>query len=193
MQPIAVAPMPANDDLVLYAAILGCEIGFWLVLLLALAMRYIAGQRALSRALLLSLPVIDLALLVFTALDLRRGAEASFAHGLAAAYIGFTLAFGSTMVRWADRHLAHRFAAAAAPPKTPSRGWALVRYDLELWARCVVACVITVALVELLRRLAGEAGTVALLGWYRYTFGCVVLWFLFGPLWSLATAWRHPR
>ena len=184
--------MPAEEDLILFAAILACEVGFWLVLLLALATRYIAGKQTLSRTLLLSLPAIDLALLVFTALDLRRGSEAGFAHGLAAAYIGFTVAFGSIVIRWADGHFAHRFAGGVAPPSAPSRGWALVRFDLELWARCLVACVITVALVEVMRLLAGEYKTTALLSWYKYTFGCVVLWFLFGPLWSLVTAWRSP-
>jgi hypothetical protein len=135
---------------------------------------------------------VDLLLLAFTVTDLRRGTTATFAHGLAAAYVGFTVAFGSVAVKWADAHFAHRFAAGAAPAKAPTRGWELVRYDLGLWGRCVAACVITVALVEILVQLVGNAeATQPLLVWHRFAFGCVVFWFAFGPVWSLATAWRR--
>lgn len=184
--------MPQAPEL-LYALIVACEIGFWLILLLALSVRYLLRRDAWSRALLLGLPLIDLLLLVFTATDLRRGAPATFAHGLAAAYLGFTVAFGGMAVKWADQQFAHRFAAGPAPTAAPARGWALVRYDLQLWGRCVLACLITVLLVEALVRWAGSStDTQPLLAWHRHAFGCVVLWFVFGPVWSLATAWRRP-
>ena len=182
--------MPREPHL-LYALIVACEVGFWVVLLLALALRYLLRKERLSRALLLGLPLIDLLLLVFTAVDLQRGATATFAHGLAAAYIGFTVAFGGMAVRWADAHFAHRFASGPAPPEPPSRGWQVVRYDLHLWGRCVVACLITIALVEALVRFVGPGETTQpLLVWYKHAFGCIVLWFFFGPVWSLASAWR---
>lgn len=176
----------------LYALIIACEVGFWVILLLALCARYLLRRRRLSRALLVCLPLIDLLLLSFTASDLRRGTPAAFAHGLAAAYIGFTVAFGGMAVQWADAHFAHRFAAGSPPAKAPSRGSALVRYDLRLWARCVAASVITVALVEALVHFVDNPdATAPLLAWHQHAFGCVVLWFLFGPAWSLATAWRR--
>ena len=181
----------ASQDFVLYAAIVGCEVGFWLVLLAALASRYIARRPSLSRLLLLSLPVIDLALLGFTAIDLRRGAVATFAHGLAAAYVGFTVTFGRIAVNWADAHFAHRFAGGPLPAEAPTRGWAAVGYEFSLWARSIAACLITVVLVEVLCLMAGEAQTVELIAWHKHAFGCVVFWFLFGPLWALATAWRR--
>ena len=192
--------MPAPDpgsvpsqNYLLYALIVACEAAFWVVLLLALVARYLARKERLSRGLLLSLPLIDIALLVFTALDLRGGSTATFAHGLAAAYVGFTVAFGGIAVKWADSHFAHRFAAGPVPPKAPASGWALVRYDFNLWIRCVVACAITVVLIELLILLVGRGdATLALLAWHKHAFGCVVLWFVFGPVWSLATTWR-PR
>ena len=116
----------------LYWLIVGCEAAFWLVLVLALAARYLLQRERLSRAMLLSLPAIDLLLLAFTAADLRAGASATFAHGLATAYVGFTVAFGSMAVRWADQRFAHWFAAGPPPVGPPSRGWAAVRYDLNL-------------------------------------------------------------
>lgn len=176
----------------LYVLLVACEIGFWAVLLLALVARYLLQKRSLSHALLIGLPLIDLVLLVVTAVDLRRGATATFAHGLAAAYIGFAVAFGGMVVRWADARFAHRFAAGPMPTKAPARGWALVRYDLGLWGRCVAASFVTVALIEALVQFVGDqTATAPLLDWHRHAFGCVVLWFCFGPAWSLATAWRR--
>jgi hypothetical protein len=182
------------EPYLLYALILACEVGFWLVLLAALVIRYLRRNERLSRALLVCLPLIDLLLLAFTAMDLRAGTAATFAHGLAAAYVGFTIAFGSVAVSWADAHFAHRFAGGPQPRQAPTRGWALVRYDLILWARCIVACIITVVLIEALVQFVG-AGEAAepLLDWHRRAFGCVVLWFFLGPVWSLATAWRRAR
>ena len=182
------------DSYLLYALIVACEVGFWLVLLLALAVRYLLRREKLSRALLVCLPLIDLLLLHFTLTDLRRGATATFAHGLAAAYVGFTVAFGSMAVRWADAHFAHRFAGGPAPTDAPARGWTVVRYDLRLWGRCIAACLITMALVETLVQLAGNsASTQTLQAWHKHALGCIVLWFFFGPVWSLATAWRPAR
>lgn len=183
--------MPPETYL-LYALIVACEVGFWVVLLLALAVRYLLRKERSSRALLFCLPLIDLLLLVFAAMDLRRGATATFAHGLAAAYIGFTVAFGGLAVRWADVRFAHRFADGAPPNEAPSRGWPVVRYDLNLWARCVVACVITVILIEALVWFIGSPQAAEpLLAWHKRAFGCMVVWFLFGPGWSLVTAWRR--
>lgn len=180
-----------SEPYFLYVLIVFCEASFWVVLLLALALRYLLRVRRLSRALLVCLPVIDILLLTCTAVDLRQGSTATFAHGLAAAYIGFTVAFGSLAVKWADAHFAHRFAGGAPPEKGPSRGWRAVRYDLDLWFRCVVACVVTVLLIEALVWFVGQhEATEPLLAWHKHAFGCVILWFFFGPIWSLVTAWR---
>lgn len=186
--------MWATSSHLLYALILACELGFWVLLLLALAARYLLGRQQLSRVLLLCLPLVDILLLVFTALDLRRGTAATFAHGLAAAYVGFTLAFGGMAVQWADAHFAHRFAGGPVPAKAPSVGWPAVRHDVHLWGRCIVACVITVLLIEALVQAVGHSDTtMPLLDWQKHAFGCVVFWFFFGPVWSLAKVWHRPR
>lgn len=185
--------MPTESYL-LYALIVACEIGFWVILILALAVRYLIRNEQLSRALLVCLPLTDLLLLFFTATDLRRGTTATFAHGLAAAYIGATVAFGGMAVKWADAHFAHRFAAGPAPTNAPSRGWELVGYDFNLWGRCIAACTITLALIEALVTFVGDGEAAQpLLAWHEHAFGCIVLWFFFGPVWSMATAWRRAR
>ena len=169
----------------LYWLIIGCEVAFWVVLGLALTARYLFQRHAISRGLLLALPAVDLLLLLFTALDLRAGTPATFAHGLATAYVGFTVAFGPVLVRWADQHFAHWFARAPRPAAA-ARGWRAVRQELELWLRSIVAWVITgVLLSALIAYIDNEAATRELFVWFRIAFGSIFLWFVFGPLWSL--------
>jgi hypothetical protein len=177
----------------LYWLILGCEVAFWVVLVMALAARYLLRREYLSRVLLFSLPAIDLLLLALAAADLRSDSPATFAHGLATAYVGFTIAFGSVTVQWADRHFAHRFAGGPSPPRAPDRGWPAVRHELGYWLRCIVAWIIALALLEaLIAYIDDEAITQPLLVWYRFAFGCVFFWFVFGPVWALLfQSWRR--
>ena len=183
-----------SESVLLYVLIVSCEIAFWFVLLLSLAVRYVLGRHRLSLWLLMTLPLIDLLLLAFAALDLKSGTTATFAHGLTAAYVGFTVAFGSTVIRWADARFAYRFAAGPKPEPSPTKGWEAVRFDLKLWLRCIVACVITVVLIDaIIAFVANGDVTQPLLAWYKHAFGCVLFWFLFGPVWSLLFSWQRAR
>jgi hypothetical protein len=183
-----------DPSVVLYLLIVACEVAFWLILLLSLVVRYILQRETASRRLLLSLPAVDVLLFTVTTLDLKAGRPATMAHGLAAAYVGFTLAFGSLAVRWADAHFAHRFAAGAAPAKAPSRGWKAVRYELELWLRCIVAWIIAFALLAgLIAYVGDDAITTPLRAWYAMGLGCIGLWSVFGPVWSLVFFRRESR
>ena len=179
----------------LYWLIIGCEVAFWIVLALALTVRYFLRLDRPSRLLLLALPGLDLLLLGLTALDLRSGRPAGFAHGLAAAYVGVTVAFGDAVVSWADMHVAHWFAGSPKPAAAPTRGWPGLRYELLLWARCLAAAIITIVLVAgLITFVNDEARTEALHIWFRIPLGSAFLWFLFGPLWTLLfTSWRRKR
>jgi ketosteroid isomerase-like protein len=175
-----------SDTAYLYWLIVGCEAAFWLVLALALAARYLLERAYLSRALLLSLPVIDLLLLAFTAADLKTGTPATFAHGLATAYVAFTVAFGSVLVRWADGRFAHRFAAGPPPVKPPTHGWPAVRYEFGLWFRCILASVIAIVLLSALIAFIGnDSVTAPLHAWFYIAAGWTIAWFVFGPAWSL--------
>jgi hypothetical protein len=170
----------------LYGLIIACEAAFWLVLALALAVRYLWKRTRLSRGLLLALPGIDVLLLIFTALDLRAGTPAAFAHGLATAYVGFTIAFGSVAVKWADQRFAHRFANGPPPVRAPTSGWPAIQYELALWLRCIVAWAIAIVLLmAVIAFLDNESVTKELQVWFRIAFGSVVVWFVLGPVWSL--------
>ncbi len=76
----------------IYAIIVACEVGFWLVLLAGLAARYGLRRPRLGGALLVYVPLVDLVLLVASVLDLRHGGQAGLAHGLAAVYVGVSVA-----------------------------------------------------------------------------------------------------
>ena len=174
------------DFNILYFLIVGCEVGFWLLLFSGFAVRYLLGRKKLSFYILASVPLVDLFLLLFTAFDLNNGNNASFAHGLAAAYIGFTVAFGSLLVTWADKWFAYKFADGANPSAGAGRGWALVIEDLKLWLRCLGAVAIIYVLVILMIEIVGDpAKTEDLQIWFKIPFFTVFFWFIFGPLWSL--------
>ncbi|MDI5944050.1 hypothetical protein QLR68_39155, partial [Micromonospora sp. DH15] len=118
----------------LVAVIVGCEIGFWVLLVAGLVARYPLRRPRLGAALLVCVPLVDLVLLAAAALDLRRGATADATHGLAAAYLGFSVAFGHSLIRWADQRFAHRFAGGPPPVRPPRYGWARARHEWREWA-----------------------------------------------------------
>src|SRR6476646_828728 len=95
--------------------IIACEIFFWVFVLVGLVCRYLLRSPKLGAVLLLCTTIIDLILLVTTSLHLKNGASADWVHGLAAIYIGVSIAFGHSMIGWADVRFAHRFAGGPAP------------------------------------------------------------------------------
>src|SRR4029453_14393823 len=105
------------------------EFGFWVVLGAGLAARYLLRWRRASAVLLVCVPLIDVVLLVATIIDLRRGAEPGRGHGLAAIYLGFSVALGSTMIRWADQRFEYPFAGGPPPQRPPTHGPAKLRYE----------------------------------------------------------------
>ena len=86
--------------------ILTCEVGFWILTGAGVACRYWWRRPRLGVALLATVPVVDVVLLILTAIDLRRGASPDAAHGLAAVYVGFSVALGPDLIRHLDRRLA---------------------------------------------------------------------------------------
>jgi hypothetical protein len=104
------------------ALIVACEIGFWVLLIAGLAARYLLRARTLSRVLLICVPLVDVVLLAATAIDLRRGGQAGFTHGLAAVYIGVSLAFGHQLISRADQRFAHRVLGGPTPPTSAGSG-----------------------------------------------------------------------
>jgi hypothetical protein len=87
--------------------IVACEIGFWIVIVLGLFTRYVLKKNKLGLFFLALTPVIDFILFITTSLDLFRGATATTAHGIAAVYIGVSIVFGKSMIKWADERFCY--------------------------------------------------------------------------------------
>lgn len=122
------------------AIIVACEVGFWVLILAGLVARYPLKMRRLGLVLLALTPVVDLVLLAATAIDLSRGSTATFAHGLAAIYLGISVSYGHKMIGWADIRFAHHFADGPAPTKRYGSA-----YTAECW-RDMVRTIIGVAI-----------------------------------------------
>ena len=138
------------------AAIIACEVGFWVLLLGGLAARYLLRLRALSALLLICVPLVDVALLALAVVDLRGGGHAGLPHGLAAVYLGTSVAFGHRMVRWADERFAHRFAAGPAPVRPPASGAAHAAHQRRQWLRHLLAYVVAAAVLGIFTLLVGD-------------------------------------
>ena len=173
------------------AGIVACEIAFWVFLLAGLVVRYPLRRPRLSRYPLLAAPLADVGLLVLSAVDLTRGATATEAHALAAAYISFTVVFGHSVLRWADARFAYPFAGRPAPVKLPRRGPERARHEWREFGKAVLACAMASALIGLGVLLVGDSErSQALVGFEAHLGALLVIWLIAGPLWDTALARR---
>lgn len=110
--------------------IIACEIGFWVVILLGLITRYVFKREKLGLFFLALTPVIDLVLLAVTANDLYNGATATRVHAIAAIYLGSSIAFGKSMIRWADENFLYYIQKQGTKPVRKT-GMEYARHSLK--------------------------------------------------------------
>jgi len=115
-----------------------CEIAFWIVILLGLVTRYIVKKEKLGLFFLTLTPVIDLFLLVFTGWDLYNGAVATKAHAIAAIYIGVSIAFGKSMIQWADERFQY-YILKQGPKPIQKTGLDYAIHYFKGWLRHLLA------------------------------------------------------
>ncbi|MEU0231111.1 MULTISPECIES: hypothetical protein [unclassified Streptomyces] len=143
-----------------------CEVGFWVLLAAGLAVRYLLKMPRTGLALLLCEPLLEVLLLVVTAIDLKNGADPDWRHGLAALYIGYTAGHGHRTVKWLDGHAAHRLGGAPPPVGPPRYGMARARHEGAVWLGSVTAAAVASGLLLLATRYVGDDGnTESLRGW----------------------------
>ncbi|MFI9118104.1 hypothetical protein ACIGW0_01650 [Streptomyces bikiniensis] len=135
-----------------------CEVGFWVLLAAGLATRYLLKMPRAGLALLLCEPLLEVLLLVVTAIDLKNGADPNWRHGIAALYIGYTVGHGHRTVKWLDGHAAHRFGGAPPPVKPPRYGMARARHEGTVWLGSVTAAAVASGLLLLAARYVGDDG-----------------------------------
>ncbi|MEV7193283.1 hypothetical protein AB0N81_15985 [Streptomyces sp. NPDC093510] len=125
-----------------------CEVGFWVLLAAGLAARYLLRKPRLGIAILLCEPLLEVVLLVVTAVDLKNGADPSWKHGLAAVYIGYTVGHGHRTVKWLDGHAAHRFQGTPVP-RPPRYGRPRALHEAKVWLGSVVGAAVASGLLLL--------------------------------------------
>lgn len=162
--------------------IVACEFGLWFLLGLGMLLRYLVRLRRTSTVVLASIPLLDVVLVVAVALDLNRGADVGMVHGLAGIYLGFSVAFGPSIVRWADARFAFRFAGGPRPVKVPKRGPERRAHLWREWYRVVTAATIaSVTLFGLAVLFANPDQAQTLYWWIGRCWAIVGIWFLAGP------------
>lgn len=137
-------------------AIVICEILFWLFIVSGLVVRYIGKREKLGFILLAMTPLVDLALLVLTGFDLYRGSTATMAHGIAAIYIGVSVAYGKSMICWADDQFCFYILKSKKKPAKKS-GMAFAKQDFLNWIRHLFAFLIGAGLLLGLTIWVGNA------------------------------------
>ncbi len=145
------------------AVLIVSEIAFWLLLSGGLWARYRLGRVRLGGVLLALTPAVDLVVLAASAVDLRGGATATSWHGLAAVYIGVSVAFGPRIVAWADARYAHRYAGAPPPAQVEREGKAHAARERAGWYRHLLAWTIGATLLLAAVAIVGDAERTAAL------------------------------
>lgn len=123
-----------------------CEIAFWIVIILGLVARYIFKLKRLGMFFLALTPLIDLILLITASIDLYRGAVASTAHGIAAVYIGVSIAFGKSMIEWADQRFQYYVTKQGEKPKK-RYGMDYAKHYFRGWVKHLIAYIIGAGLL----------------------------------------------
>ncbi|CUB33228.1 hypothetical protein [Bacillus amyloliquefaciens] len=146
-----------------------CEAAFWAAVIFGLAARYIFRRQKLGMFFFALIPLLDAVLFLAAAADLYRGAAATMAHAVAAIYIGVSVAFGRSMIQWADERFRYYVVKEGAKP-VKRYGLDYAKHYAKGWGRHVLAFVIggvllagTVFLIQDASRT--EALSVLLKGW----------------------------
>ncbi|TDO54305.1 2TM domain-containing protein [Kribbella sp. VKM Ac-2527] len=157
----------------LLAVIAACEVGFWVLLAAGMAARYLFRLPKAGLVLLAGVPLVDVVMLVASVIDIRQGGEPSFKHSLAAIFIGVSVGFGHSTLKWADAWAAHKFAGATQPVKPRKGTREKVRKERQGWYRHLLAYAVGCGVMVSLGLLSGK-GYDALLG-PAYTWTIVLL------------------
>lgn len=123
-----------------------CEVLFWVVIGLGLITRYVFKMNRLGLFFLTLTLVIDFILLIITSVDLYNGATATLAHGIAVVYIGVSIAFGKSMIQWADKHFQYYVTKQGSKP-VKLYGMEYAKHYMKSWFRHVLAYLIGAGLL----------------------------------------------
>lgn len=162
------------------------EILFWVCLFSGLFVRYVFGWQRISVALLILTPFTDLVQLIVALFDVAGGGYPSFLHGMAAFYIGFSIAGGQQVIHMMDARFSARFNGVRAQKtskrvRSPKQQLQLAYKD---WRRCVYASVVSLLILVTLIAVAGYRKSFWLIYWVIVVLFTVVMWWILG-VWRL--------
>ncbi|MGN5650336.1 hypothetical protein [Bacillus sp. Brlt_9] len=143
-------------------SIVAAEIGFWIVIIIGLTLRYVFNFKKMGSFFLLLTPVIDLFLLIVTAIDLLKGGEPTKYHAIAAIYLGVSIAFGKSMVRWADVRFLYYIKKEGTKPEKKT-GYAYARNSLKGSFQHLLAFIIGAGFLFILIYLVNDADRTSIL------------------------------
>jgi hypothetical protein len=115
----------------LYAAVVACEIAFWLFLVGGLYVRYALHRPRAGAALLVAAGSTAAVLLVTAAVDLAGGATADASHVIAALAVAYTVVYARHHVAAADRFVLRRLGREVPERQRPPKA----RREREGWYR----------------------------------------------------------
>ncbi|ASU83762.1 hypothetical protein CDO52_14090 [Nocardiopsis gilva YIM 90087] len=170
------------------AVIQTVEALFWVLVLGGLTARYLLRMRRLSTVMLLLVPLLDVVLLTVIAVHLSQGASADVTHGLGALYLGFTVAYGHSVITWADVRFAHRFAGGPSPPPRPTARAARLRHENVAWLRGLLACLIGAGALAGLTLFVGDPERTAVLDGFYTPLGIFMFWNTVIAVWGVVSA-----
>ena len=136
-------------------SIVACEVLFWIFIIAGLLTRYIMKREKLGLFLLAMTPVIDIVLLVITGIDLYNGATATKAHAIAAVYIGISIAFGKSMIQWADERFRYYIVKQGEKP-IKRVGLDYAKHYFKGWLRHLLAYCIGAGLLVVILFLIND-------------------------------------
>lgn len=94
-------------------------------------------------------PVVDLILIIAATFDLYSGTPATKAHALAAIYIGISVGFGKSMIRWADEHFQY-YITKTGPKPVKLYGLQFAKQNLKSWGRHLLSYLIGASLIGII-------------------------------------------
>ncbi|OXS73479.1 hypothetical protein B1B04_12195 [Lysinibacillus sp. KCTC 33748] len=137
------------------AWIITAEISFWIVIIIGLICRYVFNMPKLSIFFFALTPVIDLFLVILTAMDLKAGTPASTSHGIAAIYIGVSIAFSKTMITWADEKFQKWF-LKSNQKNEPLTGVKKGKHEIKMLSQHIGAFIIGAGLLYAMSLFVGS-------------------------------------
>lgn len=138
--------------------IVGVEIGFWVLVISGLAVRYVLNRPRLSALLLAMTLLLDSILLVVTTRDvLVNGATPTLAYGIAAFYLSISVTFGKRIIRWADERFQY-YILKTGPRPRQLYGYAHARYNFGGSLLYLLAYLLGGGYLALLIHLIGDIG-----------------------------------